>query len=1471
MGNFKGLTIEITGDATQLESVLLSIKRTSRSVQSEIEAVGKAMKLDPTNMALANKYYDSMADKLSLTQKRAEAMRQEQQRLNEKLEEYRLAISGLPEGSDAYRAVEQEIAKTEEQQRQLTAKLDEYKQKLQSLKSDADSYARIQKAADAAEKKQAELSDKIALYREEMRGLDKDSAAYKTVERQLKNATNQQKILTDRLNNYKKTLKNLKGNATAYDEIKAKIEKAEAEQKELTAKLEEYKLKLSGLKEGSDAYNHVQQQIEKTEYKLRDLATQTLTTETDIKQLESTMRLLNIKNATDGIAGWSNSLISAGESMKAIGDQLVALTDTYSKFALVAVTLGAPRLIRSVEEYGNVISQVGGYLDITGESLENMSELALYTGKETIFSATEAAQAMSYLAKGGMTQAQIEAGALDATVRLAAAGQLDLADAAKVTAQAIAAFQLDAEDATKVADALAGAATNSVSSVQGISTGFTQAASWARAAGWSINDVAGALALLSDYGLEAEMGGTALRNVLLRLAAPTDDAAAAMQEYGIEVRDADGHMKSAVEVVDILARQLGGLNDADRDAIVKTIFGTRGANAALALVDAGSAALQGYIDKTNELGAAERMAQAQLGELGWALEYLRGEAETAVVNFGNALTPTLVDLAKAAEDVLTSFNGMSRSERDATAKSVLLAASLPVLINLFGRLLSGIGGASISIGKTGIAFTAFRNALSGGADRTRAVAEALAAVAGQTAPTEEHMKRAAEMTVGFGAAMKGLKTILIGGGVIAVIAMLAAAFADEARKVREAEEQAQEHTERLRAATSGLQYTMRTTSPSIENAGRSFEYYNRTAEEAAKSSDAVLDSYAQLGERIKDTNEQAQAQIDKLATVKSVLQEYANSDVPLTTEQLGELTWAVREFNGEFGTNYEIIDKERGIIGLEGEAVENLTTDFYELIDARMKYAEAEAIAANMSDVLQEQSKTRAELARTQDELEQAYKDLEYWEQERQRLVDAVDNAETAGERRKARNELAAFDANEYNARVARVRALEASVRDLNAALENGDITLEEYKRQMGELYSTSANTAETLELIRSSAGNETFARLGDRAEEFANRLDLVNTAYEEAGQSTIDFSTLNQKQWSALVTALNADGYRMEDMLALVTGDLSLASSDWRGIIEQWADDNGITTEQAMAAISEGIKNGEVDVAHGLEGVLDSSLEAAKAKAKEKGNEVGTEATDGIADGMTSEEAKKKAEQAASTVMRVIGGAFKKTQPMAEAGTAGGVAYGNGFTSPTAKAITGGSAASLAQFAVSKLRETGGASDAGGKLVGEYKNGIEGSASTVASATEYVKSIAQSHLDSNGKSYEWGKHLVENFAAGIEDSIWRVSNATSEIERVVALKLKHSKPRTGLLADDDVWGLHFVQNFASGIDRGIPLLERSVDGMASTLGWGINDQSLYMSAGSGSGSGTAIYVDGNAIVTDARLQAASENFMRELARKADM
>lgn len=1059
-----------------------------------------------------------------------------------------------------------------------------------------------------------------------------------------------------------------------------------------------------------------------------------------------------------GGARFGYGLMQAGSVFKSVGDSISRFGAKLSIASLAVLLTKGRQLVQVTEEFGNKVAQVGGYLQISGERLEAMRELALQFGKDTIFSATEAAEAISELAKGGLTDAQIAAGALDATLQLAAAGQMDFASAAKTTAQALKAFQLDAEDVVTVADALAGAASNSVATVEGLSSGFAYAASWARNAGWSVNEVSGALALLSDYGIDAEMAGTALRNVLLRLAAPTDKARGIMEDLGIEVRDSNGHMKSAVEVIDELNFALSGLADDERDSIISAIFGVRGANAALALMDAGSQELQKYIGYTQDMGAASRMAQAQLGELGWALELMRGEAETAAVNFGEVLTPTLVQLANTAEDICSWFNALSDEERKQVVNMALMAIGTGPLLVVAGKAISILGSITSGLGAVILGGSAFVREVS----HFRGAAQGLSAAFGAVKFVEAG--EAASMAA---ASIKALEVGLTGVAVVAGAIVAGAIFMKLTEKWRKAREEARlfaERTERLAQSNGVLLNSVRDTYPELDREADAYSRIADAADTSAEHIDRLADEHRQLAETMESRNKSAQETIDTLSTAKRYVDDYAGAE-HLAAEEVAKLQWALDVINQTTGSNYELLYAYSGVIGENGEAVDNLRESLDKLIDARVREAQAAALSANMTD---------------------AYKEQYTLERERVALVEDIARNKAEAEQLIADMRSGAIDWNEGQRQLDELNSeyanLQLSLSDVDAKLEDTNATIEFCTQKLGELQGSIENTTDLLNTVMHVAGQDTFGRLGERSEEFADRLLSVNARLSELGQDTIDFSRLSQEQWDALVTALWADGYSLEDMLALVTGNLGLASADWRSTIEQWAADNGISADIAMQAIVDGIDDGSVDVSNGLEGVLSSSLGRAKEYASEHAPEVGDAADRGVASGMNR------------------------------------------------------------------------------------------STSYVSGAAENVAGSVSRVLDSLD-SYQWGIDAIKNFADGMFSNSAQsaVLGATSGIARIVADNLKHSKPKEGVLRDDDIWGTHFVENFASGINKGLPSLERSIGNMTSTLGWGVSDQSLYMSAGSGYGSATAIYVDGNAIVTDARLQAASENFMRELARKADM
>ena len=627
---------------------------------------------------------------------------------------------------------------------------------------------------------------------------------------------------------------------------------------------------------------------------------------------------------------FGSNLQNAGNALSSIGDKMTIVS------GIAAMTFGR-NIVSSTEEFGNAISQLGGYLDIQGAQLDEMSDQALKWGKDTQFSATEAAQAMNELAKGGMTQAQISGGAMEATMQLAAAGELDMASAAETAVQAIKTFGLTAEDSSAIADALAGAANKSTAEVTDLAQGFKYVGGWASMANWNINDVSGALALLSDHGLRGEMAGTALRNVMQRLAAPTDTAAQLMEQYGFSVRDSSGQMVSAVEMVQRLNDVFGQLGDQERQEVLSKIFGARALPAAIALMDEGADSLQGYIDATTQVGYAGEMAQNRMGELGWALEMLRGEAETAAVNFGTALTPTIVEVAGAIENALTWFNSLSDAEKTQIANMALMVAAAGPVMSIVGHLASGIGGFVSMTGECAENISTFvvemremheagllgANAIEGVVGTLEAVGPAIAVVAAAW-----------------------LATDLIGQFMDYVAA------ADE-----------------MKMATEGLHSAVENMTAGVQSSGISDSV--RSLEEIRDASRALASEQADLADSMREAMGESGKSVGMLETYASTIEELTSRS-SLNRGEQERLQQAVEGFNSIAGTSISIIDAQTGALNTNASSIR-------EVIAAYKDYAQAQATLNAYSKVQEQIIDNQIEIKRLNDELGKADKGVGWY------------------------------------------------------------------------------------------------------------------------------------------------------------------------------------------------------------------------------------------------------------------------------------------------------------------------------------------------------------------------------------------------------------------------------------------------------------------------------------------------------------
>lgn len=313
--------------------------------------------------------------------------------------------------------------------------------------------------------------------------------------------------------------------------------------------------------------------------------------------------------------------------------------------------LGA-QAFKTFGDFDKTMRQFGAITGEAGAGLESMSDLALKMGKDTSFSAGQAADAMLELAKGGLSAAQIEAGALQSTLTLAAAGGLGLGDAATYMANTLNTFHLRADQANTVAAALAGAANASTASVESLGQALSQVGPGAQQAGLSMNETVAALAAFDAAGVKGSDAGTSLKVMLQRLVPSTDKAKGMMEDLGISFVNTDGSFKSLAEIAQILQDRMKNLSAEQRTLALNTIFGSDASRAAGILLDNGRAGVEKYTKATMDLGAAQKLAKTNTEGAAGSLEQLGGSVETALIVAGKAIAPFATAVIRRLTEVV---------------------------------------------------------------------------------------------------------------------------------------------------------------------------------------------------------------------------------------------------------------------------------------------------------------------------------------------------------------------------------------------------------------------------------------------------------------------------------------------------------------------------------------------------------------------------------------------------------------------------------------------------------------------------------------------------------------------------------------------------------------------------------------------------------------------------------------------------
>ena len=431
----------------------------------------------------------------------------------------------------------------------------------------------------------------------------------------------------------------------------------------------------------------------------------------------------------------------------------VALGNLASQVITKAVS-GLGNLVKSVIDTGAAfdtsMSKVRAISGATAEQMDKLSEKAEQMGATTKFTATEAADAMGYMAMAGWKTDDM-LGGIDGVMNLAAASGAELATTSDIVTDSLTAFGQSAGEAGRLANIMAAAAANSNTNVEMMGETFKYAAPLAGAMGYSMEDMAVATGLMANSGIKATQAGTSLRSLLTRMSTQPKEAAAAMEQLGISLDDGHGNMKSLMQIMEELRGSFGELkmdqgdftaqmnkldaalesgelseddyNDAQEE-LIKRAYGAEGAmKAQYAAMLAGKNGLSGFLaivnsseedfDKLTESiynseGAAEEMARIMNDNLEGSLKLLSSAADGFKKAIYDKISAPLNDLVKQiTANIMPALTGIIDGTPGAADKladgisnlfsNALKSAAkiLPRAVGALGAVLGGLGDAIV--------------------------------------------------------------------------------------------------------------------------------------------------------------------------------------------------------------------------------------------------------------------------------------------------------------------------------------------------------------------------------------------------------------------------------------------------------------------------------------------------------------------------------------------------------------------------------------------------------------------------------------------------------------------------------------------------------------------------------------------------------------------------------------------------------
>lgn len=424
------------------------------------------------------------------------------------------------------------------------------------------------------------------------------------------------------------------------------------------------------LKDGAitqDQYDGLQREIAETEAKLKSLEAQANQSATALQ-----------------------SISAKGKKLKTVGDNISNVGTKLLPVTAGVVGLGTAA-VKTAADFDSAMSQVAAVSGATGEELDKLRDKAREMGSKTKFSASEAAEAMNYMAMAGWKTEDMLSG-IEGVMNLAAASGEDLATTSDIVTDALTAFGLSAQDSGHFADVLAAASSNANTNVSMMGETFKYAAPIAGALGFSVEDTAEAIGLMANAGIKGSQAGTSLRTIMTNLSGDVKICGENIGEVTVATTNADGSMRDLSDILADCRVAFAGLSESEQAAAAESLVGKNAMSGFLALMNAGEGDIQKLSNAIDNCdGTAANMAATMQDNLEGQLTILKSQLQELAISFGELLMPAIRTIVGWIQKFVDWLNSMDEGTRKVIVTIALVAAAVGPVLIIVGKVISAIG------------------------------------------------------------------------------------------------------------------------------------------------------------------------------------------------------------------------------------------------------------------------------------------------------------------------------------------------------------------------------------------------------------------------------------------------------------------------------------------------------------------------------------------------------------------------------------------------------------------------------------------------------------------------------------------------------------------------------------------------------------------------------------------------------------